>query len=97
MLGIRLSGTDKEARDGTCTRFCGIVAGSVKWFAREGHRHWRPLVCPWYVTKTAPSFADMHNTLRRLSVRQQLLSLAVTGPGARKLQQLQENTVTLAT
>lgn len=69
----------------------------VLWFAREGHRHWRPQVCPWYITKTAPSFADMLITFRRLSVRQQVLSLAVTGPGSRKLQQLLENTVALAT
>lgn len=69
----------------------------VLWFAREGHCHWRPLDCPWYVTKTEPSFADMLSTLRRLSVRQQVLSLAVTGPGSRKLQQLLENTVALAT
>lgn len=69
----------------------------VLWFAREGHRHWRPLECPWYIAKTEPSFADMHRTLRRLGVRHQVLSLAVTGPGSRKLQQLLENTMILAT
>lgn len=69
----------------------------VLWFAREGHRQYRPLTGPWYTSKTAPSFADMLGTLRRLSVRQQVLTLALTGPGSRKLQKLLENTVTLAT
>jgi hypothetical protein len=68
----------------------------VLWFAREGHRNWRPLICPWYTSKTAPSFADMLSTLRRLSVRQQVLTLALGGPGSRKVQQLLENAVTLA-
>lgn len=69
----------------------------VLWFAREGHRRWRPLVCPWYTSKTNPSFADMLGTLRRLSVRQQVLTLAPAGPGSRKIQQLLENAVALAT
>jgi DDE superfamily endonuclease len=68
----------------------------VLWFAREGHRSWRPLICPWYTSKTGPSFADMLSTLRRLSVRQQVLTLALGGPGSRKIQQLLENAVTLA-
>jgi hypothetical protein len=68
----------------------------VLWFAREGHRSWRPLVCPWYTSKTAPSFADMLSTLRRLSVREQVLTLALAGPGSRKIQQLLENVVSMA-
>ena len=69
----------------------------VLWFAREGHRRWHPLVCPWYRSKTEPSFADLLSTLRRLSVRQQVLTWALTGPGSRKIQKLLENTVALAT
>ena len=69
----------------------------VLWFAREGHRQWCPLKCPWYTSKTEPSFADMLATLRRLSVRQQVLTWALAGPGSRKIQQLLENTVALAT
>ena len=69
----------------------------VLWFAREGHRSWRPLICPWYTSKTEPSFADMLGTLRRLSVRKQVLTLALGGQGSRKIQQLLENAVTLAT
>jgi len=68
----------------------------VLWFAREGHRNWRPLICPWYASKKEPSFADMLRTLRRLSMRQQVLSLALRGTGSRKLQQLLENAVILA-
>ncbi len=68
----------------------------VLWFAREGHRSWRPLACPWYTSKTQPSFADMLGTLRRLSVRQRVLTLALGGPGSRKVLQLLENAVALA-
>lgn len=68
----------------------------VLWFAREGHRSWRPLLCPWYTSKTQPSFADMLGTLRRLSVRQQVLTLALGGPGSRKIKRLLENAVILA-
>jgi DDE superfamily endonuclease len=68
----------------------------VLWFAREGHRNWRPLNCPWYTSKTEPSFADMLGTLRRVSVRQKVLTLALRGPGSRKIQKLLENAVALA-
>ena len=68
----------------------------VLWFAREGHRDWKPLDCPWYRSKTEPSFADMLTTLRRLSVKRQVLSLALRGPGSRKIQQLLENAVATA-
>ena len=69
----------------------------VLWFASEGHRHYRPLNRPWYTSKTAPSFADMLATLRRVSIRQKIFSLAPRGPGSRKIRQLLENIVTLAT
>lgn len=68
----------------------------VLWFAREGHRSWRPIICPWYASKTTPSFADMLHTLRRLSVREQVLTLALGGPGSRKIQRLLENAVSMA-
>lgn len=68
----------------------------VLWFARQGHRCWRPLDCPWYVSKTDPSFADMLAALRRASVRRHVLTLALHGPGSRKIKQLLENTVALA-
>jgi hypothetical protein len=68
----------------------------VLWFAQEGHRNWRPLDCPWYTSKAEPSFADMLATLRRVSVRQHVLSLALQGPGTRKIKQLLENAVAAA-
>lgn len=69
----------------------------VLWFAREGHRVYKPLECPWYVSKTDPSFADMLATLRRESVRQKIKSLRLAGPGSRKIKQLLQNMVALAT
>jgi len=68
----------------------------VLWFAREGHRRWRPLDCPWYASKIHPSFADMLATLRQLSVKQQVLSLALRGPGSRKIQQVLQHAVATA-
>jgi hypothetical protein len=68
----------------------------VLWFAQEGHRYYKPLECPWYESKAAPSFADMLATLRRQTVRQKVLSLALRGPGSRKIKQLLENTLVLA-
>ncbi|TWT92013.1 Transposase DDE domain protein [Botrimarina colliarenosi] len=63
----------------------------VLWFAEKGYRSYQPLECPWYTSKAEPSLADMLATLRRLSVRQKVLSLALRGPGSRKVQQLLEN------
>ncbi len=68
----------------------------VLWFAREGHRNWQPLDCPWHTSKVEPSFADMLMTLRRLCVQQQVLSLALRGPGSRKIQKLLQNAVAMA-
>ncbi len=68
----------------------------VLWFAREGHRFYQPLECPWYTTKADPSFVDMLATLRRQSIRQKVLSLALRGPGSRKIKLLLENMVALA-
>lgn len=68
----------------------------VLWFAGEGHREYRPLNCPWYKSKSAPSFADMLATLRRLSVRKRINELGLQGPGSRKIQQLLENTLAVA-
>lgn len=66
------------------------------WFAGEGHGFYQPLDCPWYTSKTEPSFADMLTTLKRQSIRQNVLSLALRGPGSRKIRQLLEHAVALA-
>lgn len=68
----------------------------VLWFAREGHTAYQPLDCPWYTAKAEPSFADMLATLRRQSMRQKVLSLALRGPGSRKIKQLLENVLAVA-
>jgi DDE superfamily endonuclease len=68
----------------------------VLWFAREGHRRYCPQNCPWYTSKAAPSFADMLATLRRESIRHRIMTLALCGPGSRKLKHLLENVVSLA-
>lgn len=68
----------------------------VLWFVAEGFRHWRPLDCPWYASKSDPSFAAMLATLRRLSVRMEVSRMALRGRGARKLAALLENAVAMA-
>jgi len=68
----------------------------VLWFAKEGHRLWRPPALRWYPGKAYPSFSDMLRTLRRASVRQHVLALAPTGRGSRKLARLLENAVAMA-
>lgn len=68
----------------------------VLWFAREGRRHYQPPDCPWYTAKSEPSFVEMLATLRRQSVHQKVLSLALRGPGSRKIKQLLQNAVALA-
>ena len=59
----------------------------VLWFARCGHRHYRPPHRPWYGAKRHASFADMQVTLKRESLREQVLSTPIHGRGSRKLRQ----------
>ena len=59
----------------------------VLWFARCGHRHYHPPDRPWYRTKRHASFADMLMTLKRESIREQVLSTPLRGRGSRKLTQ----------
>jgi hypothetical protein len=89
-------GWSRRAAERTAPLAMLLYSLVVLWFAEVGHRDWRPLECPWYVSKVEPSFADMLATLRRLSVRRQVLLLAVRGPGSRKLKQLLENTAAIA-
>jgi hypothetical protein len=55
----------------------------VLWFARVGHTLYCPLVRPWYLHKTQPSFADMLRTLRR----QSMLAMISAQVGERALPQ----------
>lgn len=74
-----------------------LYSTTVLWFAHEGHRQYQPLESPWYTFKTEPSFADMLATLRRQTVRRRVLSLALRGPGSRKVQQILEHVFAIAT
>jgi len=57
----------------------------VLWFAREGHRRYAPPDRPWHAHKPHASFADMLNTLRRESVRHEILQTGLSGRGSRKI------------
>jgi hypothetical protein len=57
----------------------------VLWFARDGHRFYRPLVRPWYRRKVYPSFADMLRTLQQESLSH---SISKAPPPERLLQNL---------
>jgi hypothetical protein len=89
-------GWSRRAAERTAPLAMLLYSLVVLWFAHEGHRCWQPLDCPWYTSKAGPSFADMLATLRRLSVKQRVLSLAIRGPGSRKIQQLLQNAVAMA-
>ena len=54
-------------------------------FAAADQRCYRPLDRPWYTTKRAPSFAGMLTTLRRESLRQEVLNTPPHGRGSREL------------
>ena len=57
----------------------------VLWFARCGHRHYRQPDRPWYRSKRHASFADMLTTLRRESLREQVLSTPPSRRGNQKV------------
>lgn len=89
-------GWSRQAVERTAPVAMLLYALVVLWFAKEGHRYYQPLNCPWYAFKTEPSFADMLTTLRRISIRQRISSLALAGPGSKKIKQLLENIVATA-
>ncbi len=57
----------------------------VLWYARKGHRYYRQLDRPWYRLKRHVSFADMLTTLRRESLREQVLSTPASKRGNQKV------------
>jgi hypothetical protein len=89
-------GWTRQAVERTAPMAMLLYSLIVVWFVREGHRDYRSLNRPWYTTKSQPSFADMLATLRRLSVRAEVLSWGLGGPGSRKILQILENTAALA-
>lgn len=68
----------------------------VKWFATEGHRHYRPASWSWYPGKPHASFGDMLATLRRESIREQINAWGLHGPGSQKILHALENAMHLA-
>jgi hypothetical protein len=90
-------GWSRQAVERTAPTAMLLYSLVVLWFVKEGHRAYKPLNCPWYTSKTHPSFADMLTTLRRDCVRQKILSLGLAGPGSQKIKRLLENIVALAT
>ena len=65
----------------------------VLWFAAEGHRHYQAPNRPWYRSKSCASFADMLNTLRCESVREQVSSLGLQGRGSKNVMRTLLNAV----
>ena len=65
----------------------------VLWFASAGHRSYKAPCRPWYPAKQRASFADMLATLKRESVRQQVLSAPLSERDRRKLLRTLENAV----
>jgi hypothetical protein len=57
----------------------------VLWFVRDGHRHHRAPDRPWYRTKRHASFADMLQTLRQESLREQVFAKTLSRHGYDKL------------
>jgi hypothetical protein len=68
----------------------------VCWYCQEGHRHYHPLVRPWYPEKPRESFTDMLATLRRRSLRESISAWAPHGPGSQKIIHLIEDILALA-
>jgi hypothetical protein len=55
------------------------------WYAKVGHRLYRPLHGPWYRSKHHAWFADMLVTLKRESIQEQVLSTPTSERGYRKV------------
>ncbi len=89
-------GWTRQAVERTAPMAMLLYSLIVCWYCREGHRHYRQLLRPWYTTKTHESFADMLATLRRCSLKESVSAWAPQGPGSRKIIQLVENILAIA-
>ncbi len=89
-------GWTRQAVERTAPTTMLLYSLIVLWFVENGHAHYRPLPRPWFPQQPHASFADMLGTLRRMCVRQYVLSLGLSGPGSRKILQTLENTVAAA-
>ena len=80
-----LQGWTRRAVERTASTGMLLYSLIVLWFDDAGHRTYQPLLRPWYTTKRAPSLADMLTTLRRESVRGEVLNTPPRGQGSHKL------------
>jgi hypothetical protein len=89
-------GWSEEAVQRTAPMAMLLYTAIVHWYALEGRRHENFCILPWYAKKSQPSFADMLATLKRVSLRQRISAIGLSGRGSRKTQQLLESLVNLA-
>lgn len=78
-------GWSRKAAERTAPVAMLLYSLIVLWFAEVGHRHDKPPNRPRYPQKPHAAFADMLATLRRVSIRQQVLQTGLAGPGSRKI------------
>ena len=89
-------GWSEEAVQRTAPMAMLLYTLIVHWYALEGRCHESLSILPWYTRKTRASFADMLATLKRVSLRQRISALGLSGRGSRKTRELLENLVNLA-
>ena len=68
----------------------------VLWFRQDGHGFYQPLERPWYISKHAPSFADMLATLRVVSAREQIIQIPSHSQAKEKTLEILLQTLKLA-
>lgn len=81
----RAGGRSRHTVQRTAPTAMLLYSRVLLWLASPGHRSYRPLVRPWYRSKSRASFYDMLATLRRESVREQVSSMRPTGRGNQDL------------
>lgn len=86
-------GWTKQAVERTAPTAMLLYSMIVLWFASVGHRHDRTPCRPWYRHKTRASFADMLATLRRESLKEEVLSMGLSGQGCRNVMKFILNAV----
>jgi hypothetical protein len=78
-------GWSRKAAERTAPMALLLYSAIVLWFAKYGHRLYRAPLRPWYRYKTHASFADMLATLKRTSVRKEVLQTGLSGQGSRNI------------
>lgn len=89
-------GWSKEAVERTAPMAMLLYTVIVHWYASEGRRHENLSILPWYTRKSQASFADMLATLKRVSLRQRISALGLSGRGSKKTREILESLVNLA-